>query len=92
MARVYTLLRNYLRWGSCRLRTWGEIWHFLSEGAATASTNVTLYASARASRRVGQARVLVLLLRKDHLGEVGTTVRPPALQEVCEQHNVRVLG
>jgi len=40
---------------------------------------------------IGQARTLMLLLRKAHLGEVSVTVWPQKLKEICAQHNIFVL-
>lgn len=40
---------------------------------------------------IGQSRVLMLLLRKAHLGEVSVTVWPKQLHDVCEKKNIFVL-
>ncbi|MFN2252565.1 MAG: aspartate--ammonia ligase [Anaerolineae bacterium] len=40
---------------------------------------------------IGQSRVMMLLLRKAHLGEVSVTVWPDELQEICEAKNIYVL-
>jgi aspartate--ammonia ligase len=40
---------------------------------------------------IGQSRTLMLLLRKAHLGEVGVTVWPKILKEMCAQKNIFVL-
>lgn len=40
---------------------------------------------------IGQSRVLMLLLRKAHLGEVSVTVWPKELHEICEKKNIFVL-
>ncbi len=40
---------------------------------------------------IGQARTLMLLLRKAHLGEVTVSVWPKVLKEICERHNIFVL-
>jgi aspartate--ammonia ligase len=40
---------------------------------------------------IGQSRVFMLLLRKAHLGEVGVTVWPRELREICEARNIHVL-
>jgi aspartate--ammonia ligase len=40
---------------------------------------------------IGQARTLMLLLRKAHLGEVSVTVWPQKLKEICAAHNIFVL-
>jgi aspartate--ammonia ligase len=40
---------------------------------------------------IGQARTLMLLLRKAHLGEVTVSVWPKILKEICEKHNIFVL-
>jgi len=40
---------------------------------------------------IGQARTLMLLLRKAHLGEVSVTVWPQKLKQICAQHNIFVL-
>jgi aspartate--ammonia ligase len=40
---------------------------------------------------IGQSRVFMLLLRKAHLGEVGVTVWPRELKEICEARNIHVL-
>ena len=40
---------------------------------------------------IGQSRVLMLLLRKAHLGEVSVTVWPQILKEMCARKNIRVL-
>jgi len=37
---------------------------------------------------IGQSRVLMLLLRKAHLGEVSVTVWPKQLKEICEKKNI----
>ncbi len=40
---------------------------------------------------IGQSRVMMLLLRKAHLGEVSVTVWPQILKDMCEARNIRVL-
>ncbi len=40
---------------------------------------------------IGQARTLMLLLRKAHLGEVSVTVWPKILKEMCASKNIHVL-
>jgi aspartate--ammonia ligase len=40
---------------------------------------------------IGQARTLMLLLRKAHLGEVTVTVWPKILKEICAHKNIHVL-
>lgn len=40
---------------------------------------------------IGQARTLMLLLRKAHLGEVTVTVWPRILKEICHRKNIHVL-
>jgi len=40
---------------------------------------------------IGQARTLMLLLRKAHLGEVSVTVWPKILKEMCAGKNIHVL-
>jgi aspartate--ammonia ligase len=40
---------------------------------------------------IGQARTLMLLLRKAHLGEVTVTVWPKILKEMCARRNIQVL-
>ena len=40
---------------------------------------------------IGQARTLMLLLRKAHLGEVSVTVWPQILKEMCAKKNIHVL-
>ncbi len=40
---------------------------------------------------IGQARTLMLLLRKAHLGEVTVSVWPRVLKEICEKKNIHVL-
>lgn len=40
---------------------------------------------------IGQSRVLMLLLRKAHLGEVSVTVWPKILKEMCAEKNIQVL-
>jgi len=37
---------------------------------------------------IGQSRVLMLLLRKAHLGEVSVSVWPHQLKEICEKKNI----
>ncbi len=41
---------------------------------------------------IGQSRVYMLLLRKAHLGEVGVTVWPRELRELCAERNIHVLS
>ena len=41
---------------------------------------------------IGQSRVYMLLLRKAHLGEVGVTVWPRELREICAERNIHVLS
>jgi len=40
---------------------------------------------------IGQSRVFMLLLRKAHLGEVGVTVWPKQLRDICAERNIHVL-
>jgi len=40
---------------------------------------------------IGQARTMMLLLRKAHLGEVTVSVWPKILKEIGERHNIKVL-
>ncbi len=40
---------------------------------------------------IGQSRVVMLLLRKAHLGEVSVTVWPKQLKEICARKNINVL-
>jgi aspartate--ammonia ligase len=40
---------------------------------------------------IGQSRVFMLLLRKAHLGEVGVTIWPQELMDICAQRNIHVL-
>ena len=40
---------------------------------------------------IGQARTLMLLLRKAHLGEVSVTVWPQILKDMCAEKNIFVL-
>jgi len=40
---------------------------------------------------IGQSRVMMMLLRKAHLGEVSVTVWPQILKELCEERHIRVL-
>ena len=40
---------------------------------------------------IGQARTLMLLLRKAHLGEVSVTVWPKILKDMCASKNIHVL-
>src|SRR5271165_6091536 len=40
---------------------------------------------------IGQARTMMLLLRKAHLGEVSVTVWPKVLKEMCAKKNIFVL-
>ena len=40
---------------------------------------------------IGQSRVYMLLLRKAHLGEVGVTVWPRELKDICAERNIHVL-
>jgi len=40
---------------------------------------------------IGQSRIMMLLLRKAHLGEVSVTVWPKPLKEICEEENIHVL-
>jgi aspartate--ammonia ligase len=40
---------------------------------------------------IGQSRVMMLLLRKAHLGEVSVTVWPEILKEICARKNIFVL-
>ncbi|MCA9254751.1 MAG: hypothetical protein KDA33_03900, partial [Phycisphaerales bacterium] len=40
---------------------------------------------------IGQSRVLMLLLRKAHLGEVSVTVWPKILKDMCSEKNINVL-
>ena len=40
---------------------------------------------------IGQSRVYMLLLRKAHLGEVGVTIWPKELKDICAERNIHVL-
>jgi aspartate--ammonia ligase len=40
---------------------------------------------------IGQARTLMLLLQKAHLGEVSVTVWPKILKDLCREKNIYVL-
>jgi aspartate--ammonia ligase len=40
---------------------------------------------------IGQSRVYMLLLRKAHLGEVGVTIWPKELRDICTERNIHVL-
>jgi aspartate--ammonia ligase len=40
---------------------------------------------------IGQARTLMLLLQKAHLGEVSVTVWPKILKDMCKEKNIHVL-
>jgi aspartate--ammonia ligase len=40
---------------------------------------------------IGQSRVFMLLLRKAHLGEVGVTIWPQELRDICAERNIHVL-
>jgi aspartate--ammonia ligase len=40
---------------------------------------------------IGQSRVYMLLLRKAHLGEVGVTIWPRELRDICAERNIHVL-
>jgi len=40
---------------------------------------------------IGQSRVVMLLLRKAHLGEVSVTIWPKELKEICGRKNIHVL-
>jgi len=40
---------------------------------------------------IGQSRVYMLLLRKAHLGEVGVTIWPKELMDICKERNIHVL-
>jgi aspartate--ammonia ligase len=40
---------------------------------------------------IGQSRVFMLLLRKAHLGEVGVTIWPQQLKDICADKNIHVL-
>ena len=40
---------------------------------------------------IGQSRVYMLLLRKAHLGEVGVTIWPQELRDICVERNIHVL-
>jgi aspartate--ammonia ligase len=40
---------------------------------------------------IGQSRTYMLLLRKAHLGEVGVTIWPRELRDICAQKNIHVL-
>ena len=40
---------------------------------------------------IGQSRVYMLLLRKAHLGEVGVTIWPKELMNICADRNIHVL-
>ena len=40
---------------------------------------------------IGQSRVMMLLLRKAHLGEVSVTVWPNVLKNICKEKNIHVL-
>ena len=41
---------------------------------------------------IGQSRVMMLLLRKAHLGEVSVTVWPQILRDLCAERNIPVLA
>jgi aspartate--ammonia ligase len=40
---------------------------------------------------IGQSRVYMLLLHKAHLGEVGVTIWPKELRDICAERNIHVL-
>jgi len=40
---------------------------------------------------IGQARTMMLLLRKAHIGEVTVSVRPKVLKEICAKKDIYVL-
>jgi aspartate--ammonia ligase len=40
---------------------------------------------------IGQSRTYMLLLKKAHLGEVGVTVWPKVLKDICSKKNIHVL-
>jgi aspartate--ammonia ligase len=40
---------------------------------------------------IGQARTMMMLLRKAHLGEVTVSVWPQILKEICAKKNIHVL-
>ena len=40
---------------------------------------------------IGQSRLYMLLLRKAHLGEVGVTIWPKELRDICAERNIHVL-
>jgi aspartate--ammonia ligase len=40
---------------------------------------------------IGQARTLMLLLQKAHLGEVSVTVWPKILKDICRKKDIFVL-
>ncbi|MCA9623301.1 MAG: hypothetical protein KC731_29980, partial [Myxococcales bacterium] len=40
---------------------------------------------------IGQSRVLMLLLRKAHIGEVSATVWPEVLKAMCRERNIHVI-
>jgi aspartate--ammonia ligase len=40
---------------------------------------------------IGQSRIYMLLLKKAHLGEVGVTVWPKELKDICAERNIHLL-
>ena len=40
---------------------------------------------------IGQARTLMMLLRKAHFGEVTVSVWPQVLKEICAKKNIHVM-
>ncbi|MCC6157736.1 MAG: aspartate--ammonia ligase [Deltaproteobacteria bacterium] len=63
--------------------------HFLNYPYHEGIVNGTLPLSIGGG--IGQARTLMLLLRKAHLGEVSVTVWPKVLKEMCAKKNIQVL-
>ncbi len=63
--------------------------HFLNYPYHQGIANGTLPLSIGGG--IGQARTLMLLLRKAHLGEVSVTVWPKVLREMCAKKNIHVL-
>jgi len=41
---------------------------------------------------IGQSRVIMLLLRKAHIGEVSATVWPKVLEDMCRERNIHVIS
>ena len=63
--------------------------HFLNYPYHQGIVNGTLPLSVGGG--IGQARTLMLLLRKAHLGEVSVTVWPQILKDMCAKKNIFVL-